>query len=167
MCDTARPVGRVSFVGAGPGAGSALSAMVAATGRELAEPAVLLANQDGGAAPGPDGVLAATAPAARTEALVARLRATGRPDDTPVVVGYQPSRSGELVLTTTLGELEAVKRHRLWLPAHFLVGRAAAAGGQRATASRSGSAPTVHQPWDASQRPYRRRRRNGQGSAEG
>jgi len=114
---------------------SALSAVLAATGRELTEPAVALAQQDGVAVPAPDGVVAVTASAARTEALVARLRAAGRPDDTPVVVGYKPSRPDELVLTTTLGELEAtVKLHRLWLPALFLVGRAPASGGRRAAA---------------------------------
>lgn len=115
---------------------AALSAVVAAAGREVTAPALRLSSQDG-EIPG-DGVLAVTAPAARVDALVARLRASGRPDDTPVVVGYRPSRPDELVLTTTLGELESVvKRHRLWLPAIFLVGPALGAAGPRSTAAGS------------------------------
>jgi len=172
--DACRRLGlRVEIV---PGV-SALSAVLAATGRELAEPAVLLSHQDGTArgvlgipgAPGvPEdgpagwhGVSVITASAARTEALVARLRAGGRPDDTPVVVGYKPSRPDGLVLSTTLGELEgAVKRHRLWLPALFLVGRAATGGPRAAAASngagrRTGGESLRHLP-------YRRRRRASQ-----
>ena len=84
---------------------SALSAVVAATGRELTEPSVLLTRQDGDLAA--DGVVAVSASAARIEALVARLRAGGRTDDTPVVLGYRPSRPDGLVLTATLGELES------------------------------------------------------------
>jgi precorrin-4/cobalt-precorrin-4 C11-methyltransferase len=107
---------------------STLSAVLAAGGRELTEPSVLVTQLDGvAAAAQAGGTVAVTAPAARAEALVAALRAAGRDEDTPVVVGFRPGRPDELVLTTTLGELEhTVKRHRLWLPALFLVGRALA-----------------------------------------
>jgi precorrin-4/cobalt-precorrin-4 C11-methyltransferase len=119
---------------------SPLSAVLAAGGRELTERSVLVTQLDGVTeAISAAGTVAVTAPAARADALVAQLRAAGRDDDTPVVVGFKPGRPDELVLTTTLGELEhTVKRHRLWLPALFLVGRslaaprpALAAGGRR------------------------------------
>jgi len=123
--DACRRLGlRVEIV---PGV-STLSAVVATTGQELTEPAVLLTQFDDArperlAATG-SAAVAVTASSSRTEALVAQLRAGGRPDDTPVVVAIKPSRPDELVLTTTLGELDlAVKQHRLWLPALFLVGR--------------------------------------------
>jgi precorrin-4/cobalt-precorrin-4 C11-methyltransferase len=144
---------------------SALAAVLAATGRELAEPAVVLARQDGSGGPAPHGghdTLAVTTSAARTEALAVALRAAGRPDDTPVLVGYKPSRPDQLLLATTLGELAGtVKRHRLWLPALFLIGRAPAAGARR-TAAGAGSGTVSG--WaagavrDGLHRRYRRRR---------
>jgi precorrin-4/cobalt-precorrin-4 C11-methyltransferase len=148
---------------------SALSAVVSATGRELTEPSVWLTRQDGelNGRPnsGPDGVVVITSSAARTEALVAGLRAGGRSDDTPVVVGYRPSRPEELVLTTTLDKLEdTVKQHRLWLPALFLVGRVPAMGAARLAAGATsavsaGAAMAAGSAHDPLQRPYRRRRR--------
>jgi len=133
---------------------SALSAVLAATGRELTEPSVQLTQHD---APNGSGTLAVTASAARTDALVEQLRAGGRPDDTPVVVGCKPSRPDQLVLTTTLGELEhTVKQHRLWLPALFLIGRA---GNARAAVG-PGSAAAPGRA--ALRHSYRRRRRNHQ-----
>lgn len=127
---------------------AALAAVAAATGREVTEPSVQLVQQDGATGPG---TVAVTASAARTEALVAQLRATGRPDDTTVVVGYKPSRPDQLVLTTTLGELQqVVKQHRLWLPALFLVGSRRAAA-TSSTVAPVGRAPVQHR--------YRRRRR--------
>ena len=124
---------------------SALAAVVAAAGRELSAPVVLVTQRDGsgaaagpaagpGGCHGPHGVVAVTASAARVDALVAGLRAAGHPAGTPVVVGHKPGRRDELMLSTTLGELAAtVKRHRLWLPALFLVGYAGRgrAGNQR------------------------------------
>jgi precorrin-4/cobalt-precorrin-4 C11-methyltransferase len=141
---------------------STLSAVVAAAGRELTEPSVWLARQDSELNGGPGAAVAITS-AARTEALVARLRAGGRSDDTPVVVGYRPSRPEELVLTTTIGELEdTVKQHRLWLPALFLVDRVAApavAGAARLAAGAAGSAVAAGPARDPLQRSYRRMRR--------
>ncbi len=125
--DACRRLGlRVEIV---PGV-SPLSAVVAATGHELTDPAVLVTQFDDARperlAGAPGAAVAVTASSSRTEALVAQLRAGGRADDTPVVVAIKPSRPDELVLTTTLGELDlAVKQHRLWLPALFLVGPSA------------------------------------------
>lgn len=137
---------------------SALSAVAAATGRELTEPAVLLVQHDRVEATLDGAAVAITAAAARTETLVARLRAAGRPDGTPVVVGYKPSLPDEQVLTTNLGELEyTVKRHRLWLPALFLVGRPVARFSRRA------SLPAR----EVVRRPYRRRQRIGTSATSG
>jgi precorrin-4/cobalt-precorrin-4 C11-methyltransferase len=130
---------------------SALAAVVAAGGRELSAPVVLVTQQDqdrpgataglaaGLGGHGPDGVVAITASAARVDVLVAELRAAGHPADTPVVVGHKPGRPEELMLSTTLGELATtVKRHRLWLPALFLVGHT---GRGRCGSHRPGAAP--------------------------
>jgi len=140
---------------------STLSAVVATAGRELTEPSVLLAAQD--AAVPDSGTLAITASAARTEVLVARLRAAGRGDDTPVVVGYKAGRPDELVLSTTLGELErTVKQHRLWLPALFLVGQQVPQGRPRAALATSATlapAPAPAPARDPLRRSYRRRNR--------
>jgi precorrin-4/cobalt-precorrin-4 C11-methyltransferase len=127
-----------------------LSAVAAAAGHEFTEPAVLQVQHDR-VEPTLDGAaVAIIAAAARTETLVARLRAAGRPDGTPVVVGYKPSMPDQQVLATNLGELEyTVKRHRLWRPALFLIGRPVARFSRRA------SLPAR----DALRRPYRHRQR--------
>jgi len=144
---------------------SMLPAVLAAAGRELTEASVQLVRHGADARPDGHGTVAVTAPAARVEALAAHLRAGGRPDDTPVVVGHKPSRPDQLVLCTTLGELEhTVQQHRLWLPALFLVGRAPATGGIGASGGRDGAGSGLAAPFRRAplQHPYRRRRRSRQ-----
>jgi precorrin-4 methylase len=139
--DACRQLGlRVEFV-AGV---SAFAAAAAAAGRGLTggapDDAVIATRADCGLAwlpewtrhalPGRHGsTTAVVAPAARAGVLAEQLRASGYPDDTPVVVAYKISLPDQLVLRTTLGELEcAVKNHRLWRQTVFLVGRAVGAG---------------------------------------
>lgn len=146
---------------------SALAAVLAAGGRELTEPSVLVTRLDGTPAAASDaGMLAVMASAARADALVERLRAAGRDEDTPVVVGYKTGRPDELLLTTTLGELEAtVKLHRLWSPAVFLVGQALSDGRARVLAVGAGVSPARGD--DQLRRPYRRRRGTGGANRRG
>ncbi|HEY0639012.1 MAG TPA: SAM-dependent methyltransferase, partial [Pseudonocardiaceae bacterium] len=114
-----------------------LAAVVAATGGGFDEPTVLVTGSPDEVPP-PEGAIAVTVSAARADALVATLRAAGRPDDTPVVVGHKATRPDELVVTTTLGRLEhTVKQHRLWLPTIFLVGRPRARRGTAPRAART------------------------------
>jgi precorrin-4/cobalt-precorrin-4 C11-methyltransferase len=119
---------------------SVFAVAAAAVGRELTgeapDDAVIATRTDCGlvrlpewtrhAVPGRHGsTTAVVAPAARAGVLVEQLRASGYPDDTPVLIAYKISLPDQLVLRTTLGELEcAVKNHRLWRQAVFLVGRA-------------------------------------------
>jgi precorrin-4/cobalt-precorrin-4 C11-methyltransferase len=71
------------------------------------------------------GTVAVAVSAAKAGLLAQQLRAGGYTDDTPVVVAYKVSWPDQLVVHTTLGELECtVKRHRLWRQTVFLVGRA-------------------------------------------
>jgi precorrin-4/cobalt-precorrin-4 C11-methyltransferase len=187
-----------------------LAAAVAATGRELADPAVLLTQFDPtrprtplattipapGAAPsavtgtgvprfaGPGPAVVVSASASRTEALVDRLRAAGHPDAAPVTVVAKAGRPDEVRFSTTLGELdEAVKRHRLWVPALFLVGRAPLPSEIRTIQYSSQYSPPGPHPLPADavpagrvsadgtsaaamvHRPYRRRRRTSQGGS--
>lgn len=67
--------------------------------------------------------MAISAPGARADLLVERLRAGGYADDTPVVVAYKVSLPDETVAQTTVGELEAcVKERKLYRTTLFLVG---------------------------------------------
>ncbi|SDP46288.1 Tetrapyrrole (Corrin/Porphyrin) Methylases [Actinopolyspora xinjiangensis] len=103
------------------------------TGTEHARP-VMVSKLDGGSSAVPDAAavrefaeqgmtMALSVSAARTGQLVERLRAAGYADDVPVVVAYKVTCSDELVLRTTLGELEGVvKEHKLWRQTLFLVG---------------------------------------------
>ncbi|ASU78170.1 hypothetical protein CDG81_07485 [Actinopolyspora erythraea] len=103
------------------------------TGTEHARP-VMVTKLDGDSTEVPDAAkvrefaehgmtMALSVSAARTGQLVERLRAAGHADDVPVVVAYKVTCSDELVLRTTLGELEGVvKGHKLWRQTLFLVG---------------------------------------------
>jgi precorrin-4/cobalt-precorrin-4 C11-methyltransferase len=142
--DACRQLGmRVEFVaGVSTFAAAAAAAARGLTG-EAPDDAVIATRTDCGLArlpewtrhamPGRHGsTTAVVAPAARAGVLVEQLRASGYSDDTPVVVAYKTSLPDQLVLRTTLGELEcAVKNHRLWRQAVFLVGRAVGVGQQR------------------------------------
>jgi precorrin-4/cobalt-precorrin-4 C11-methyltransferase len=67
--------------------------------------------------------------AARAGQLVEELTEGGYAADTPVVVAYKTTWPDELLLNTTLGELEAtVKQRKLWRHTLFLVGKAMAPG---------------------------------------
>ncbi|MCX2734303.1 SAM-dependent methyltransferase [Saccharopolyspora sp. NFXS83] len=120
------------------------SAAAAAVGRELtvpeAAPSVLLTRLGGGSAATSDAeqvrelarhgtTMAVTLPASRAAQLVEELRAGGCADDIPVLVAYKVSWPDEVLLSTTVGELEqAVKQRKLWRSALFLVGKALGAG---------------------------------------
>jgi precorrin-4 C11-methyltransferase len=126
---------------------SAFSAAAAVAGRELTVPevaqSVILTRLEGGKTPMPDGehirefarhgtTMAIFLSAARSGQLVTELRAGGYADDTPVVIAYKVTWPDELVLHTTVGELEdTVKEHRLWRHTLFLVGTALRAEGTR------------------------------------
>lgn len=126
---------------------AAFSAAAAAVGRELTVPEVaqslVLTRLEGGKTPMPDGekvrefakhgtTMALFLSAARTGQLVEELRAGGYEDDTPVLVSYKVTWPDELMVRTTLGELEAdVKKHKLWRHTLFIIGRALTAGGTR------------------------------------
>jgi precorrin-4/cobalt-precorrin-4 C11-methyltransferase len=138
---------------------SPLAAASAMAGRELtgeaADDAVIMVRADCGevrlpawarlAEPGRGGTTTAVlAPAARAAVLVEQLRASGYPDATPVLVAYKVSRPDQLVLRTTLGDLEcAVKNHRLWRQTVFLVGTAMQPPGQL-TAQPNGNGRSYH-----------------------
>lgn len=115
-----------------------MSGAVASVGRELSSPdGILLARPRGEGAgrelAGHAGTLALELPAARAAMLADEMMAAGSGVDTPVLVGYKVSQPGEVLVETTLGELAAaVKRHRLWRQALFLIGPAVGAGGGRA-----------------------------------
>ena len=81
--------------------------------------------------------MAATVSGARTGQFVEKLLEGGYSEDTPVVVAYKVSQADELVVQTTVGELESVvKQHKLYRPTLFLVGNAL-----KATARRTSNAP--------------------------
>lgn len=147
---------------------SGATAAAAAVGRELTRSAqsVLLTRL---AADSPessqvrefarDGVtLAVQLPAARAAQLVEELRAGGHDDDVPVLVAYKVSQPDELLVRTTVGELEqAVKSRKLWRNALFLVGKALAPssrprGYQRESGYRGGDAPARRRSYRSSRR---------------
>ncbi|MCA1229966.1 cobalt-precorrin-4/precorrin-4 C(11)-methyltransferase, partial [Saccharopolyspora sp. 6M] len=75
--------------------------------------------------------MAVTLPASRAAQLVEELRAGGCADEVPVLVAYKVSWPDEVLLSTTVGELEqAVKQRKLWSTALFLVGKALGASGR-------------------------------------
>ncbi|MFI9384768.1 cobalt-precorrin-4/precorrin-4 C(11)-methyltransferase [Kutzneria sp. NPDC052558] len=120
---------------------SPVSAAVSAVGRELTDSedqSLILTRVDATALPdatqirafaGHGATLGVFVAAARTGQLVEELTAGGYAEDTPVVVAYKTTWPDELLLNTTLGELEAtVKQRKLWRHTLFLVGKAMAPG---------------------------------------
>ncbi|MFD5826775.1 cobalt-precorrin-4/precorrin-4 C(11)-methyltransferase [Lentzea sp. NPDC060358] len=80
--------------------------------------------------------MAATVSGARVEQFAEKLREGGYADETPVVVAYKVSQADEVVVHTTVGELESVvKQHKLYRPALFLVGAAVKAPTRRVSTS--------------------------------
>ncbi|GAA2821222.1 precorrin-4 C(11)-methyltransferase [Saccharopolyspora taberi] len=122
-----------------PGVGT-FSAAAAAAGRELTVPevaqSVVLTRLEGGQPPMPERervrefarhgtTMAVLLSAARAGQLADELRAGGYTDDVPVLIAHKVSWPDELLVRTTIGELaQAVKQHRLWRNALFIVGRA-------------------------------------------
>ncbi|MCG8928490.1 cobalt-precorrin-4/precorrin-4 C(11)-methyltransferase [Lentzea sp. CC55] len=85
--------------------------------------------------------MAATVSGARTGQFVEKLLQGGYTTETPVVVAYKVSQADEIVVHTTVGELEAVvKQHKLYRPTLFLVGTAVKAPARRVSASAASSA---------------------------
>jgi precorrin-4/cobalt-precorrin-4 C11-methyltransferase len=119
---------------------SPVSAAVSAIGRELTDvdQSLILTRVDATALPdatqirqfaGHGATMGVFVAAARAGQLVEELTEGGYAADTPVVVAYKTTWPDELLLTTTLGELEAtVKQRKLWRHTLFLVGKAMAPG---------------------------------------
>ncbi|SDO04287.1 cobalt-precorrin-4/precorrin-4 C(11)-methyltransferase [Lentzea jiangxiensis] len=85
--------------------------------------------------------MAATVSGARTGQFVEQLVQGGYTTETPVVVAYKVSQTDEVVVHTTVGELEAVvKQHKLYRPTLFLVGTAVKAPARRVSAPATSSA---------------------------
>jgi precorrin-4/cobalt-precorrin-4 C11-methyltransferase len=100
--------------------------------------------------------MAATVSGARTGQFVEKLLQGGYSEATPVVVAYKVSQADELVVHTTIGELESVvKQHKLYRPTLFLVGAAVKAPTRRVSATATTS---VDEPLRAA-RPTRWSRR--------
>ncbi|EWM16464.1 cobalt-precorrin-4/precorrin-4 C(11)-methyltransferase, partial [Kutzneria sp. 744] len=133
---------------------SQVSAAVSAVGRELtdADQSLILTRVDATALPDATQIrqfaehgatMGVFVAAARTGQLVEELTEGGYAADTPVVVAYKTTWPDELLLTTTLGELEAaVKQRKLWRHTLFLVGKAMAPG----TKARYRRAETTAEP---------------------
>ena len=154
---------------------SAFTAAAAAAGRELTVPevaqSVVLTRLEGGKTPMPERervrefarhgtTMAIFLSAARTGRLVGELLAGGYEEDTPVVVAYKVSWPDELVLHSTLAELEGVvKDHRLWRHTLFLVGRALSASGTRSHLYDAGHFHTYRKPDREARRALLARRR--------
>jgi len=80
--------------------------------------------------------MAATVSGARTGQFVEKLLQGGYSEATPVVVAYKVSQPDELIVHTTVGELESVvKQHKLYRPTLFLVGAAVKAATRRVSTS--------------------------------
>ncbi|GDY30561.1 precorrin-4 C(11)-methyltransferase [Gandjariella thermophila] len=162
---------------------SAFTAAAAVAGRELTVPevaqSVILTRLEGGKTPMPDAehvrefarhgtTMAVFLSAARTGALADELRAGGYPEDTPVLVAYKVTWPDELILHTTLGELEAtVKRHKLWRHTLFLVGKSLQAKGTRSRLYHAGHFHTFRRADPEARRALRAGRAEPSGSAEG
>lgn len=125
---------------------SAFSAAAALVDRELTVPEVaqsVILTRLGGKTPMPAGedirdlarhgsTMAVFLSAARSRQLQSELLDGGYAPETPVVIAYRVTWPDELVVTCTVGTLEAtVKAHRLWKHTVFLVGPALGAGGTR------------------------------------
>ncbi|WP_053734500.1 cobalt-precorrin-4/precorrin-4 C(11)-methyltransferase [Nocardia sp. NRRL S-836] len=84
--------------------------------------------------------MAATVSGARTGQFVEELLEGGYSAETPVVVAYKVSQADELVVHTTVGELESVvKQHKLYRPTLFLVGSAVKATARRQSSTAAGT----------------------------
>jgi precorrin-4 C11-methyltransferase len=158
---------------------SAFSAAAAAIGRELTVPevaqSIVLTRLEGGKTPMPPGerirdfarhgtTMAVFLSAARTGQLAEELRAGGYAEDTPVVVAYKASWPDELLLYTTLGELElTVKQNKLWRHTLFLIGRALDAAGTRSRLYNAGHFHTYRKADPAARQALRAE--SGAGSA--
>ncbi|SDG33404.1 precorrin-4/cobalt-precorrin-4 C11-methyltransferase [Lentzea fradiae] len=100
--------------------------------------------------------MAATVSGARTGQFVEKLLEGGYTAETPVVVAYKVSQADEVLVHTTVGELESVvKQHKLYRPTLFLVGEAVKPPTRRVSASATTS---VEEPLRAA-RPTRWSRR--------
>src|SRR5262249_8992916 len=121
---------------------SPVSAAAASVGRELtdSDQSIILTRVDATALPNATQIrqfaahgatLGVFVAAARTGQLVEELTEGGYGEDTPVVVAYKATWPDELLLNTTLGELEqVVKQRKLWRHTLFLVGRAMSTAGR-------------------------------------
>jgi precorrin-4/cobalt-precorrin-4 C11-methyltransferase len=119
---------------------SQISAAASAVGRELTDgdQSMILTKVDATALPDATQIrefakhgatMGVFVAAARTGQLVEELTEGGYAEDTPVVVAYKTTWPDELLLNTTLGELEAVvKQRKLWRHTLFLVGKAMSVG---------------------------------------
>ncbi|MHA6805262.1 precorrin-4 C(11)-methyltransferase [Salinifilum ghardaiensis] len=162
---------------------AAFSAAAAAVGRELTVPEVaqslVLTRLEGGKTPMPEGekvrefakhgtTMALFLSAARTGQLVDELRAGGYSDDTPVLVAYKVTWPDELLLRTTIGELEAtVKEHKLWRHTLYLVGEGLTAGGTRSHLYHAGHFHTFRRADRNARRELReQRKQRSRGGAE-
>ncbi|MFB9570370.1 precorrin-4 C(11)-methyltransferase, partial [Saccharopolyspora hordei] len=124
----------------------AFTAAAAAVGRELTAPegsqSLVVTRVDGSRTSTGEEVrefakhgstMAVFLSASRTGQLVEELRAGGYPDDTPVLVAYKVTWPDEMLVRTTIGELEkTVKQRKLWRNTLFIVGKSLAGGGSRA-----------------------------------
>ncbi|WP_338599227.1 SAM-dependent methyltransferase [Saccharopolyspora sp. SCSIO 74807] len=151
------------------------TAAAAAVGRELTAPesaqSVVLTRL-GGTTPESEQVrefarhgttMAVTLPASRAGHFVEELRAGGYSDDVPVLVAYKVSLPDELLVRTTIGELEqAVKSRKLWRNALFLVGKALDSGKRADSGYRRGD-PSARR---RSYRPSGSRRRGARPEAD-
>lgn len=153
---------------------AAFSAAAAAVGRELTVPevaqSVVVTRLEGGDPPMPERervrefakhgtTMALFLSASRASQLVDELRDGGYPEDVPVLVAYKVSWPDEIILRTTLGELEqTVKQHKLWRNTLFLVGRSVGGGGARARTYAAGQLPAYRRPAPAARRAMRAKR---------
>ncbi|MEV6610932.1 SAM-dependent methyltransferase [Kutzneria sp. NPDC051319] len=140
---------------------SQVSAAVSAVGRELtdADQSLILTRVDATALPDATQIrqfaehgatMGVFVAAARTGQLVEELTEGGYAADTPVVVAYKTTWPDELLLTTTLGELEAaVKQRKLWRHTLFLVGKAMAPGAKARYRRAETTAEPVEEAVDA------------------
>jgi precorrin-4 C11-methyltransferase len=150
------------------------SAAAAAVGRELTVPEVaqslVLTRLESGRTPMPDGetvrefakhgtTMAVFLSAARTGQLVEELRAGGYPDDTPVLVAYKVTWPDELLLRTTLADLQkTVKQHKLWRNTLFIVGKSLNSTGKRSNLYQAGQFHTYRRADPATRRALRAER---------
>jgi precorrin-4/cobalt-precorrin-4 C11-methyltransferase len=147
---------------------SQVSAAVSAVGRELtdADQSLILTRVDATALPdatqirqlaGHGATMGVFVAAARAGQLVEELTEGGYAEDTPVVVAYKTTWPDELLLNTTLGELEAtVKQRKLWRHTLFLVGKAMAPGAKPRYRRAENAAEPVEEAAETGDRTARR-----------